>query len=298
MSDTVILVNPRAGSGRAAAVWERLRTLPASGEARVVLAGDAETAARQLDEVLATDPPVRRLVALGGDGTVHLAANRLVADGLADRVALGMVPAGTGSDLAHTLGLPSDARRAFARALEAEPRPLDAVELEAAGERRVVLNVASAGISGVVAEKVNRLPVRGATVYLTRALAAVATFRPFSGRVTVDGEPFYDGGIYLLAVANGPSFGKGMKVAPQADPADGLADVVVVEGMPRWRVPLRLPRLYLGNLLGSRAVRWCRGRHVTLESSDPLPPLELDGETLPGAPPTFRIVPEALRFLY
>lgn len=317
MSDTVILVNPRAGSGRAAAVWERARAaVPAAAAARLVLAGDPETAARQLDDALAEGNTPRRLIAVGGDGTVHLAANRLVADGLTDRVALGMVAAGTGSDLAKTLGLPMAPGPALDHALHADPRPMDLLRVTVEGTKagegadgtaaapsRVVLNVASAGISGGVARRINAMPVRRPTVYLTEALRAVVRYRAFHGRVTVDGEVFHDDGIYLLAVANGPSFGKGMKVAPEAKVDDGLADVVVVKSLPAWRVPLELPRLYLGNLLASSKVIWCRGRRVRLDpageapSSGAVPPLEIDGETLPGAATDFEILPGALLFL-
>lgn len=291
------MVNPRAGSGKAVGVWERVRReVPAVEGARVVLADDPGAAGRQLDEALA-DPAVRRLIAVGGDGSVHLAVNRLVAQGLTDRVAVGMVPAGTGSDLAKTLGLSADPAQALRRALEAEPRRMDLLRVESGGERRVVLNVASAGISGPVAQRVNARVVRRSTVYLTEALRAVVTFRPFRGRVTVDGEELYDGAMYLLAVANGPTFGKGMQVAPEADIADGLADVVVVRGMPRWAVPFRLPRLYLGNILGSRAVTWRRGRRVHLDPRDPLPPLEVDGDTIAAAETDFEILPGKLAFL-
>ena len=78
---------------------------------------------------------------------------------------------------------------------------------------------------------------------------------------------------------------------------NGLADVVVVEAMPRWRVPIRLPRLYLGNLLSSPAVRWCRGRRVALTPGAGVPPLEVDGETLPGGETDFEILPGGLLFL-
>jgi len=220
-----------------------------------------------------------------------------VADGLADRVALGMVPGGTGSDLARTLGLPKGPAAALAHALESEPRPIDLLRLTSGAESRVVLNVASAGISGMVATRTNAMPVKGTLVYLTGALRAVAAYRPFDARVTVDGKLFHEGGIYLLAVANGPAFGKGMKVAPRAEMTDGVADVVIVKALPPWRVPLELPRLYLGNLLSSRAVTWRRGSHVLFEPAGDLPPLELDGETLPGAAAEIEVLPAALRFV-
>jgi len=302
MTEIVVLVNPHAGSGRAVAVWERARAaVPAAAAARVVLAGDPASAAAQLDELLGAEPPPERLIAVGGDGTVHLAANRLVADGLAGRVALGMVPGGTGSDLARTLGLPRRPAAALAHALAAEPRPIDLLRVTSGGDRRVVLNVASAGISGLVATRINAMPVKGRLVYLTAALRAVAAYRPFVARVTVDGKLFYDGGVYLVAVANGPTFGKGMKVAPRAEIADGVADVVVVRAIPPWRVPFELPRLYLGNLLASRAVTWRRGVRVEIEPeagpAGALPPLEIDGETLPGAAAEIEVLPGALRFV-
>jgi len=298
VTSTIILVNPHAGSGRAAAVWERARAaLPEAAEARVILAGDPASAAAQLDAALAADPPPERLVAVGGDGTIHLAANRLVADGLADRVALGMVPGGTGSDLARTLGLPKSPAAALAHALEAEPRPIDLLRVTSGDVSRVVLNVASAGISGMVATRINAMPVKGTLVYLTSALRAVASYRPFEAKVTVDGQLFHQGSTYLVAVANGPSFGKGMKVAPRAEITDGVADVVIVKALPAWRVPLELPRLYLGNLLNSSAVTWRRGSHVLFEPKGDLPPLEIDGETLPGAAAEIEVLPAALRFL-
>lgn len=306
LAETVFFVNPRAGSGRAARVWEALRARHRLAErAAVVMADAPATAATQLDAVLAGHPapgspalpPPRRVIAVGGDGTAFLAANRMVASPRRDALALGFVAGGTGSDLAANLGLPKRPEAALARALSAAPSAVDFVRVTAGEERRVVLNVASAGLSGLVAERVNARAKRGALVYLAATLGALAAYRPFPGAVEVDGEPWFRGEIYLLAFANGRTFGKGMQVAPQAEVDDGLADVVVVGAMPPWRVPFELPRLFTGRILFARPVHWCRGRDVRLLPDGPLPPLELDGETLPGGPADYELVPGGLMVL-
>jgi diacylglycerol kinase (ATP) len=292
--DTLFLVNPRAGSGRAGRIWE---TLNAPAGARAITAADPIHAARELTDVLATDPPAR-LIVIGGDGSVHLAVNTLFQMDLQGRVSLGLVPAGTGSDLARTLGLPRDPKAALHRALTAAPRRLDALAIRVDGrEPHWALNVASAGISGLVDDLVNAQPVRGTTAFLTATLKALGLYRPFAGRVELDGEPWYDGEIFLLAIANGRSFGKGMKIAPQAEVDDGLADVVLVRPMPRWQIPLRMPRIYLGTHLHQPNVAWKRARTIRLEPAGSLPPFDVDGELLASGAATFEVLAGAVGFL-
>ena len=296
MQGTLFLVNPQAGSGRAGRIWDELRAaMPEIAAADAIVAADPEAAGRELDRRLAG--PVERVISIGGDGSIHLAVNRLLRSGRHD-IPLGLVPAGTGSDLARTLGLPRDPKKALDRALTAVPRPIDVIEVETdAGDRRYVLNVASAGISGRVDELVNAQPKRSATAFLTATLRALGSYRPFACRVEADGEPWVEGGVFVLAVANGRSFGKGMRIAPRAEVDDGLADVVLVRPMPRWQIPLRMPRIYLGTHLDQPMVAWRRARRVRLEAAGPFPPFDVDGEVMPSGSATFTVLAGALRFL-
>jgi len=139
--------------------------------------------------------------------------------------------------------------------------------------------------------------VRGTAAFLTATLKALSLYRPFAGRVELDGEPWYEGEVFLLAVANGRSFGKGMRVAPRAEVDDGLADVVLVRPMPRWQIPLRMPRIYLGTHLDQPSVAWRRARRVRLEPTGPLPPFDVDGELLASGAATFEMLPGAVRFV-
>ncbi len=293
-----VLLNPAAGGGRGAEAWSALeRAEPRLAGARVVAAGDADAALAELDALLQAEP-IDRLLVVGGDGTLSR-----VGDFLLKREPppppLGLVPAGTGSDFARALDLPREPEAALARALAATPRAVDALELRTAdGRWRFVLNIASAGISGEVDEAVGALVHRGKTAYLGATLGALVRYRPAPCRVALDGEPWYEGEILLLAVANGTTFGRGMRIAPEAKLDDGLADVVLVRRLPGWQVPLQLPRLYLGTHLGSRFVEHRRAERVAIEPLAPMPPFDLDGDPWPASKTEITVAPAALRMLF
>lgn len=291
-----VLVNPAAGGGRAAEVWKRLLDgAPEFAGARLILAADRESARLRLDEALAE---VDAVVALGGDGTAHLVANRILEAGLGERVALGLIPAGSGSDFARCLGLarrPSDCWR---RIRAAAPRAIDILELRTdAGSRRFAVNFASAGVSGFVAERVNALAGRGRLTYLLGTIRALLSYAPVPCRVLVDGEELCDGGFFVVAVGNGRSLGRGMRLAPRASIDDGLADVVLVPPFPLWKIPLRIPSIYTGRHLRWRGVRLVRGTNVRLEPRGEMAPFDVDGETLASGPATVRVLPRAIRVL-
>ncbi len=292
-----MLVNPTAGGGHAGRVWERLLAdEPRLADAKLILAADAEASRRQLDEGLAGD--VDAVVALGGDGTAHLVVNRLLETASAERVAFGLIPAGTGSDLARCLKLPKRPAEGLRRLLAVEPRTIDALEVTTdAGERRFSINIASAGASGAVDERVNAVLDRSRLTYLWETWQALRKYQPTPCRVVADGEDFYDGEFFVVAVANGRSFGGGMHVAPRASIDDGLADVVVVPPIPLWQFPYRMPQFLAGRHLEWPSVRFVRARSVRIEPHGQMPPFDTDGETLASGPATIRVLPEALRVL-
>jgi diacylglycerol kinase (ATP) len=291
------VVNPAAGGGRAGKVWDAL----VAGDPRlaavpVVRATDTGGARAELAALL--DTGIERLIVCGGDGTAHLAANVVLDGDRGDRVALGIVPAGTGSDFSRAIGLRSDPGAALDTILTAEPKPVDVVRVRTDdGRSRYSLNVASAGISGLVDQAVEAAPSRGKLTYVKAVLAVFHRYEPVRCRVITDGEEFYDGPVLILAIANGQAFGKGMRIAPHARLDDGLADVVLVGPAPGWQLPFRLPQVFLGRHLGSRYVTWRRAARVRIEPADDLPPFDLDGEPYPSGPAEFDLLPGALRLL-
>ncbi|MEM7356807.1 MAG: diacylglycerol kinase family protein, partial [Acidobacteriota bacterium] len=177
---TVVVVNPTAGGRRAGQVWAQLRRLaPELANATKIQADDATTGRAELDGRL--QEGVERVLAVGGDGTAHLVVNALLTAGLGERVAFGLVPAGTGSDLARSLDLAARPAAALQRVITAQPRPIDALCIDtAAGERRYGINIASAGLSGAVVPAVNANPRKGHLTYLTTTLRALLGYRPIA----------------------------------------------------------------------------------------------------------------------
>lgn len=294
---TAFLINPKAGGGKAASLFARLvsgEKLAELGKVHICESLDALPVLvnRFLDE------GTRRLVVVGGDGTFHHVINVIYRLRALDALTLGLVPAGTGSDLARSLALPRQRRLALAQALEAAPKPMDLGLLQCGDEELIFCNVASFGISGLVDARVNANPQRGATAFLKATLLAFREFQPIAARVLVDDQELYAGPLLLAAVASGQYFGKGMRIAPNARLADGLLEVVAVEATPTARLVLRLPLLYLGRHLTLPQVHSARGQAVRLEVSGQVPPFDVDGECYPAGPAIFRVLPGACQVAY
>ena len=292
MSETLILVNPAAGGGRAGAFWERLRpAAEALAPIRVEVPANREASRRTVRDALTGG--CERVVAVGGDGTAHLVANAILGSGAG--AVLGVLPAGTGSDLARALRIPRDPREALRRALLGPPVPIDAGRCETQTDVFFFINIASAGIGGLVDEAVNAMPRRGRTAFLRATLAALWHYSCIPVRISADGAAFYEGPLFVLAVANGTTFGKGMRIAPHASVDDGLFDLVLVGEVAGAELLRRLPQVYLGRHMHARPVRFTRAREVVLDPLAPLPVFDVDGETYPSGRATFTLLPGALR---
>ncbi|MEM8933501.1 MAG: diacylglycerol kinase family protein [Acidobacteriota bacterium] len=297
MSRTVVVLNPTAGSGRAGRAWTESRAREPEFAALDVVLGESAAATVEALHDRLKGGGVDRVIAVGGDGTAHLVVNAVVTSGQADTVAFGLVAAGTGADFARGLGLPKRIGPALRRVLDAEARSVDVIEMvpdDPSVERRIVLNIASAGLSGQVVEEVASID-RG--TYLGATIRALGRYRPRPCRVVADGEVLCDGRFFLLAIANGRYFGKGMHVAPRARLDDGLIDVVLARLVPGWQMPWLLPRFMLGRHLSHPRVTHVRAREVRIEPPDDFLPYELDGEVQPSVACTFRVLPGALRLL-
>jgi diacylglycerol kinase (ATP) len=283
-----LLVNPTAGRGRGARlagpVAARLRAL---GLRVDVVAGTdaADGLARARARVAAG---VDALVALGGDGLVHLALQAVAGT----PTPLGVVPAGTGNDFARMLGVPL-------------ADPMAAVEVVAAGRHRAVdagrtgdrwfAGVLGAGFDSVVTERANRMRwPTGRARYDVAVLAELRTFRPVPFVLELDGRACHTEAM-LVAVGNGPSYGGGMRICPGADPADGLLDVTVLGPVGRAELLRVLPRVYSGGHVGHPAVTVHRARRVSLAAPGVV--AYADGERIGPLPVTCEVVPAALRVL-
>jgi diacylglycerol kinase (ATP) len=306
MSPILIIVNPNAAGGKAERLFESIkdRLREALGELIVAVSRRPEDLAGHIDAAAAAG--AERLIAVGGDGTNHAVVNALLnrPDAAAVPLAFGSLPVGTGSDWARALGVPADLEVAVDWLARAQPTACDLGKVEYSDPRqegrrasRIFLNIASAGVSGEVDARVNRARRRTAATFLRATVATLLKYRPQPVVVDCDGDRFYEGSSYLLAVANGRFFGRGMWIAPHALINDRLFDVVLVEGMPRLRILLALQTVFSGRHLDRKDVHSTRAGSVQVHSEKGPLSLDLDGEEACGQDVQFTVLPQALRIL-
>lgn len=292
-----LLVNPTAGKGRAAKVvadvTERLRE---HGLNVAILVGrdvdDAKALARQ-----AVDDGAAAVVALGGDGMANLALNVVAGT----PTPLGIVPAGTGNDLAATLELPTKDPVAAAGVLADRltgtgPRPMDAVRVTDAGGVSTWFGcVLGAGFDSRVNDRANRLSwPRGRMRYNVAILAELRVFRALPFVLELDGER-WETEAMLVAVGNAKSYGAGMRITPDAEIDDGLVDVQVLGRVSKPEFLKAFPRVYKGTHVTHPAVTIRRAKTVSLAS--PGVTAYADGEFIANLPITCETVPGAVRIL-
>lgn len=261
------------------------RTTVLSAAELGVLAGMADDAAASSDA----------LVAVGGDGMVQFGAEAALLSGLP----LGIIPAGTGNDAARALGVPRRGEAPVHRLIEAWSsggRAVDLARVELpGGEVRHFVTALAAGFDAVVNRQANawRWP-RGTLRYVAAIFRRIGGFRPVRFRLEVDGV-WEELDAVILTLANGSSFGGGLKIAPAARPDDGRLDLVTVAPISRLLLVLIFPLAFFGLHVHHPAVRVRRVRQVRLEQGGPV--CHADGEAIAVPPLTVSVLPGALRVL-
>jgi YegS/Rv2252/BmrU family lipid kinase len=289
---TLAIVNPVAGGHAAARVWQRARTGCTAAMDWECSVSERPGHARELAR-LAASRGYERVVAVGGDGTLNEVANGLVHS----TTSLGIIPAGTGNDVAHNLGVPSDPAAAASLAATGAARPIDLCEVQTRERTAYFVSVAGFGFDAEVAARVNRLPwlkVCGGTLpYLVSVVATLWQYRSPAMRLSVDDRAL-EQRVFLTAVGNLPTYGGGMRIVPDARPDDGLLDVCVVADLSRLEVLRIMPRLYSGGHVGHPAVEVFRCRSLSADA-DGRVLCQADGELVGGLPARFSVLPAALQ---
>jgi diacylglycerol kinase (ATP) len=287
-----VAINAYASFGRRRDVGPRaVAALVAAGHEVLALSEDNfDLLRREVEAALAIGTDV--LVVVGGDGMVSLGTN-LVAG---TQVPLAIVPCGTGNDLARGLGIPVDDADAAIRhlldALTRAPRAIDAARVASAGVTTWFAGVLSAGFDAVVNERANRLRrPRGASRYTLAMLLVIATFKPISYRLTVDGAERTQRAM-LVSVANNVSIGGGMRIAPDAVIDDGLLDLFIVAPLSRLGFLRVFPKVFSGTHTSLPVVEITRCRSVRIDADGVV--AYADGERVGLLPVQIDVAPGAL----
>ncbi len=294
MNEPVYVVfNPQAGKGRGAQfVAPVLQGLLPAGRVEHGLTREPGDEARLAGEAIARG--FRTVVAVGGDGTWSNVGNAILRSGLPVR--MGLVAAGTGCDLAKTLGVPArDVHASCQVVLAGRTRTMDVGRVE----DKHFLNIAGFGYDVAVLEDSWSVAyLQGSLLYLYCALRQLHRYRGFSLDGESDAQPLGRREMLMLIVANARVFGGGFKVAPAADVTDGLLDAVEFANMGLGGRASALVRLLLGTHQGHPKVRSARVRRLVYRFAAP-PTYETDGEwnQARSAEVVVEAVPAALQVL-
>jgi diacylglycerol kinase (ATP) len=272
-----LLTNPTAGKGRGARARD-------AAQARLTAAGMElrSLEGRDADETLDL---AHRAV---GDGMVHLGVQAVAGTG----TPLGIIPAGTGNDVARYFDLPrKDAAAAADRLARWRPRLVD---LARSGTKHFV-TVLAAGFDAIVNERANAMTwPKGQMRYNIATLAELRTFEPIPYTLELDGET-RDLEAMLVAVGNGPSFGGGLRITEGALLDDGFLDVVIIKPMSKPALIRTYPKLFKGTHVTHPQYEHHRVRSVTVAAPGIVS--YADGERFGALPLTVECAPGALTVL-
>lgn len=293
-ADAALILNPTAGRGeagrRAREVAGRLRQY---GMRDVVwhytqARGDGERLAQQ-----AVASGASLVAAVGGDGTLHEVANGV----LGSDATLGLIPFGTGNDFARAVGLHGDldgACRALAQG-RTEGVDVGVIEGEGTNGRRHFLALSGTGYDACTARVVNEgiRYLSGAPAYVWGAILTAKDFSPFQLTLTLDESETIETPAMFVSLANTPTTGGGMRIAPDARVDDGLLDICLVRALPKAAMLWQLTQVFEGKHVRHPAVTMRRAAHITVQA-DPPQPLLIDGEVIGTTPATVTIMPKTL----
>ncbi len=287
MGTILAIVNPKAGGGRAAERWRAMKPLVerhlSFTEEWTTAPGHATEIARQ-----AAERGVDRVLAIGGDGTVHEVVNGLAGT----HVALGLLPMGTGNDFARSAGVSGQTEDIAARLAKGSTRAVDLGFVNG----RYYINVAGVGFDAQVARIVSEMPRKGqGTVpYLATAVRLAFHYENPALTITLDGTEQAPQKRLLIAVGNGAAYGGGMKICPGARIDDGLLNVLLVDALHGFPLLGLLAMVFRGGHLRDRRVSMVQAREIHVDGPSSVP-VHADGEVIGGLPATFSVKPGALQ---
>ncbi|MBO8163419.1 MAG: diacylglycerol kinase family lipid kinase [Brevibacillus sp.] len=278
------IVNSVSGNGKGQKVWKHVERLLLQKQIDYgVMFTEGPRHATEIARRLAKEKSASVIIAIGGDGTVHEVANGLAGSD----IPLGSIPAGSGNDFARGLQIPKQSRQALEKALSGQKRKIDIVCIN----DRMFINVAGIGFDGQVAKVTNQARYKrwlnrlglGNFCYIFSFFNVLFRYQPADVTMVIDEREHTFSRVWMIAVANIPFYGGGMKICPHAQCDDGLLDICVVHGISRWKLLTLFPRVFRGTHIYDDAVTTFTGRRLKILSSKPLP-AHGDGEVLGETP--------------
>jgi diacylglycerol kinase (ATP) len=280
----LLLANPTSGGGKGAKLKvEVIARLKLLGKAFTDISGTSyESALVNLRESK-KQYQSGVVIVIGGDGMVHLAIQELANSDFA----ILLIPGGTGNDFARSAGLSIDKPlEALDRALREPAQRVDLGRVNG----RFFAEILSTGFDSLVNERANRIHWQSKRKYDLAMLLELPLFKPLEYQIQLDSKEFSTEAM-LIAVANGASYGGGMKICPDASLTDGFFDVMILEPVSKFEFLRVFPKVFKGTHITHPRVRIERARSVRISA----PAVAYaDGERIGPLPIKAEIAPNSL----
>lgn len=300
-----VIVSSRSGGGKARHDWPEIANLLKAKSIEFIasMTDHAYHAIELAREAVLSG--FRKLLVVGGDGAVHEVLNGLYSQSEVSpsEVAVGLIPVGSGNDWSRLHRIPADYGRAVDLIAEADVRTrlqdVACVHTLMDGKPycRYMMNIGGLGFDSDVCRRFDIAKEHGHAgdrQYLKSLLSGFLAYRPLRFRVVVDGEEFYHGTAFSVALGIGQYCGGGMRQTPDAVPDDGLINVTVVGKLSKWKFLSKVPSLFKGDIYRHKEVRHTTGRRVEI-SAAPYSYMEVDGEPVGITPVRIEVIPAGVQ---
>ncbi len=302
-----VILNPQTASGKGGQTFRRIRPLLEKylPEYRLHIthqAGDIGKLCAKLSEVSSAEAPAD-IVIVGGDGSMNEAVNSVTDF---NRVRLGIIPAGSGNDLARAILTDRNEENLIRTIAKRQTvRRLDVGVLQCGSKRRLFNISAGIGFDAEICEKANRAGIKvllnrlglGKLTYIVTAIRLILLHKTFPCKVTLDGETFVFRKCLFAAGMNTRFEGGGFQFCPEAANTDGTLDFCIADGISTLRFFLLFPTSYFGAHTKARGVTIRKAKKVRIRTKVPLW-IHTDGEVpFKSDDVTLSILPKKLQFL-
>jgi YegS/Rv2252/BmrU family lipid kinase len=283
----MFIINPVAGNGKGSIIARQIHQFmddkAISYDIRFTrYKGDGEILARE-----AVARGCSTIVPVGGDGTIYEVVNGMDLG----KTTLGIVPSGTGNDLAKTLGIPENPLKALKIIHEGHKASIDCGQANG----RYFLNVASVGLDAEIVKETENIKkyIKGPSAYVAGVLKTLLYFRDKEVVIEIDGIEMKRQ-VMLVAIANGKYYGGGMKIAPQAKIEDGYFDICIINRISKGKLLRLLPTIFSGEHVRVEEVEMLRGKTVRIDGLEKLI-LNVDGDIIGESPVSMEICPSMIQ---
>ena len=298
-----VIVNPGAGSGKGLEDLPLITKLIRDNNIPYELVFSQHKYHVTELTVQAVNDGYRRIIAIGGDGTIHEVVNGLFIQQVVptEDVTVAVIAVGTGNDWIRMFGLPKNYSEAVRAIVEGHTFLQDVGEVHYEEshfqQKRYMANMAGAGFDATVTKHYEHYKAkgeRGVSLYAKAALKAYLRYKPSGVKVWVDDELVYNDLLFSLNMGICKFNGGGFNLLPNAVADDGLFDISLIKPFHWWHAAFRLRRLFDGRIYTIGHVRHFRGSRIRIESTPDIP-LQVDGELLGGTPFNMSVRHRAVR---